>query len=163
MFFKGKTVAVVGGGDTAIEDAILLARICSRVYLIHRRDELRGAKSLREQLFSLEKVTFLPDTEVTEITGEASVTGLRLKNRKNGETAELSLQGVFIAVGIIPETESWKGIVETDKDGYIRAGEDGKTSAPGIFAAGDIRTKPLRQVVTAAADGANAVISAERS
>ena len=162
MFFKGKTVAVVGGGDTAIEDAILLARTCSRVYLIHRGAELRGAKSLREQLFSLEKATFLPDTEVTEITGETAVTGLRLKNRKNGETAELSLQGVFIAVGIIPETESWKGIVETDKDGYIRAGEDGKTSAPGIFAAGDIRTKPLRQVVTAAADGANAVISAER-
>ncbi len=162
MFFKDKTVAVVGGGDTAIGDAILLSRTCGRVYLIHRRDKLRGAGSLQKQLFSLENVTFLPDTEVAEITGETVVTGLRIRNKKDGKETGLSLQGVFIAVGIIPETEVWKNLVETDKAGYIRAGEDGVTSVPGIFAAGDIRTKPLRQVVTAAADGANAVISAER-
>ncbi|QNM04852.1 thioredoxin-disulfide reductase [Qiania dongpingensis] len=161
-FYKGKTTAVVGGGDVAIEDAIFLARICEKVYLIHRRDELRGAKSLQEKLFSLDNVEVIWDTVVKEIRGEDAVSGIVLENVKTGETEEKDVQGVFIAVGILPETEAYKGLVEMDKAGYIVAGEDGITSVPGIFAAGDIRTKKLRQIVTAASDGANAVTAAEQ-
>lgn len=160
-FFRNRTVAVVGGGDVALEDAIFLARSCEKVYLIHRRDELRGAKSLQETVFKQDNIEILWDTVVEEITGGGRVERLRIKNKKTLKERELSVQGVFIAVGIVPNSQRFEGLVDMEK-GYIKAGEDGKTSAPGIFAAGDVRTKPLRQIVTAAADGANAVISAER-
>lgn len=160
-FFRNRTTAVVGGGDVALEDAVFLARICEKVYLIHRRDELRGAKSLQEAVFKQDNIHVLWDTVVEEIRGEGKVESLWIKNRKTGEKGELTVQGVFIAVGIVPNSQCFEGLVEMEK-GYIKAGEDGKTSAAGIFAAGDVRTKPLRQIVTAASDGANAVASAEK-
>lgn len=160
-FFRNKVTAVIGGGDVAVEDAIFLARMCSKVYLIHRRNELRAAKSLQESLFAQENVEILWDTVADSIEGEGSVERLKITNVKTGEKSELALQGVFIAVGISPESRAFEGLVDMDH-GYIKAGEDGVTSVPGIFAAGDVRTKPLRQIVTAAADGANAVTSAER-
>lgn len=161
-FFRNRITAVVGGGDAAVEDAVFLARICKKVYLIHRRDTLKGAKSLQEKLFSLDNVELVWNTAVTEICGELFVTGIVTENRETGERREIPLQGVFIAVGILPETENFRGLVEMDEGGYIFADEDGRTSAPGIFAAGDIRTKNLRQIVTAVSDGANAVNSAEQ-
>ena len=160
-FFRNKVTAVIGGGDVAVEDAIFLARMCSKVYLIHRRNELRAAKSLQESLFAQENVEILWDTVADSIEGEGSVECLKITNVKTGEKSELALQGVFIAVGISPESRAFEGLVDMDH-GYIKAGEDGVTSVPGIFAAGDVRTKLLRQIVTAAADGANAVTSAER-
>lgn len=161
VFFRNKVTAVIGGGDVAVEDAIFLARMCSKVYLIHRRNELRAAKSLQESLFAQENVELLWDTVADSIEGEGSVERLKITNVKTGEKSELALQGVFIAVGISPESRAFEGLVDMDH-GYIKAGEDGVTSVPGIFAAGDVRTKLLRQIVTAAADGANAVTSAER-
>ncbi|MDO5416273.1 MAG: thioredoxin-disulfide reductase [Lachnospiraceae bacterium] len=160
-FFRKKVTAVVGGGDVALEDAVFLSRMCEKVYLIHRRDELRGAKILQETLLSLENVEVLWDTVVESIDGDNKVEGLTLRNVKSGETSAIAVQGVFIAVGIQPSSEAFAGLAEMEH-GYIKAGEDCVTSAPGIFAAGDVRTKQLRQIITAAADGANAVTSAER-
>ena len=160
-FFRNKVTAVIGGGDVAVEDAIFLARMCSKVYLIHRRDALRAAKSLQESLMALENVEILWDSVADSIQGDGKVECLSISNVKTGEKQELPVQGVFIAVGITPESSAVAGLVEMEH-GYIKAGEDGKTSAPGIFAAGDVRTKQLRQIITAAADGANAVTSAER-
>ena len=159
-FFRNKVTAVIGGGDVAVEDAIFLARMCSKVYVIHRRNELRAAKSLQEKLFSLDNVEMVWDSVAEEICGEGQVDSLKISNVKTGEKRTLSLQGVFIAVGITPESQAFEGLVEMEK-GYIKAGEDCATSAPGIFAAGDVRKKNLRQIITAAADGANAVTSAE--
>lgn len=161
-FFKKKTTAVVGGGDVAIEDAIFLARICEKVYLIHRRDELRGAKSLQKKLMEMNNVEIIWDTVVDSINGENKVETLSLSNKKTGEGREIAVDGVFIAVGISPNSEEFRGTVELDSNGYIVAGEDGTTSAPGIYAAGDVRTKNLRQIITAVADGANCVSSVER-
>ena len=160
-FFRNKVTAVIGGGDVAVEDAIFLARMCSKVYLIHRRNELRAAKSLQENLLSLDNVEVIWDTVADSINGDGMVKSLSLTNVKNGQIRELDVQGVFIAVGITPESRAFEGLVDMDH-GYIRAGEDTVTSAPGIFAAGDVRTKPLRQIITAAADGANAITSVER-
>lgn len=160
-FFRNKVTAVIGGGDVAVEDAIFLARMCSKVYLIHRRDALRAAKSLQESLMALENVEILWDSVADSIQGDGKVECLSISNVETGEKQELPVQGVFIAVGITPESSAFAGLVEMEH-GYIKAGEDGKTSAPGIFAAGDVRTKQLRQIITAAADGANAVTSAER-
>ena len=160
-FFRNKVTAVIGGGDVAVEDAIFLARMCSKVYLIHRRNELRAAKSLQENLLSLDNVEVIWDTVADSINGDGMVKSLSLTNVKNGQKRELDVQGVFIAVGITPENRAFEGLVDMDH-GYIRAGEDTVTSAPGIFAAGDVRTKPLRQIITAAADGANAITSVER-
>lgn len=159
-FFRNKVTAVIGGGDVAVEDAIFLARMCSKVYVIHRRNELRAAKSLQEKLFSLDNVEMVWDSVAEEICGEGQVDSLKISNVKTGEKRTLSLQGVFIAVGITPESQAFEGLVEMEK-GYIKAGEDCATSAPGIFAAGDVRKKNLRQIITAAADGANSVTSAE--
>lgn len=159
-FFKKKVTAVIGGGDVALEDAIFLARMCSHVYLIHRRDELRGAKSLQEKLFSLDNVTVIWDSVVENIKGTEQVEALQLQNVKTGETKDLPVDGVFIAVGITPSSQAFEGVVEMDH-GYIRADETGASSVAGIYAAGDVRTKQLRQIVTAVADGANAVTSAE--
>lgn len=160
-FFRGKEVAVVGGGDVALEDALFLARACKKVYLIHRRDELRGAKSLQEKVFAQENIEVIYDTVVEKINGSLNVESISVYNRKKDERTELALQGVFIAVGILPETELFAGQVGMTEDGYIRAGEDCVTDAEGVFAAGDVRTKQLRQIITAAADGANAVTSIE--
>ena len=159
--FRGKTTAVIGGGDVAIEDAIFLARLCKKVYVVHRRDELRGAKSLQKKLFSLDNVEMVWDSVAQRIEGENKVERLVVSNVKTGETRELELQGVFVAVGISPNSEVFQGTVEME-NGYIKAGEDCATSCPGIFAAGDVRTKNLRQIVTAVADGANAVTGVER-
>lgn len=160
-FFRGKTTAVIGGGDVAIEDAIFLARLCKKVYLVHRRDELRGAKSLQKKLFSLENVELVWDSIPERIEGENKVEKLVVSNVKTKETRELELQGVFVAVGINPNSAPFEGLVEME-NGYIKAGEDCATSCPGIFAAGDVRTKGLRQIVTAVSDGANAITSVER-
>ena len=156
-FFRKKTVAVVGGGDVAIEDAVFLSRMCEKVYLIHRRDELRAAKVLQERVKNLSNVEILWDTVVDEILGEDQVKKISIRNVVSGEKRELEMDGVFIAVGIHPNTELFENLVECDEKGYIIAGEDGATTEDGIFAAGDVRSKPLRQIVTAVADGANAI------
>ncbi|WP_075721339.1 thioredoxin-disulfide reductase [Roseburia sp. 499] len=161
-FFKGKTVAVVGGGDVALEDALFLARACEKVYLIHRRDEFRGAKILQEQVKQKENIEIIWNGQVKEIQGENKVEKIIVHNNIEETDAELEVQGVFIAVGIQPNSDVVKEIVALDEQGYVKAMEDTVTSQPGIFAAGDIRTKQLRQVITAAADGANAVTSVER-
>ena len=161
-FFRKKITAVVGGGDVALEDAIFLARLCERVYVIHRRDEFRGAKSLQKRLMELPNVEILWDTVPEEICGAEKVETLKLLNKKTGEKRDLAVDGVFVAVGITPNSEEFKGSVDMDPAGYIAAVEDGKTSVPGIFAAGDVRTKALRQIVTAVADGANCVASVEQ-
>ena len=160
-FFRNKVAAVVGGGDVAIEDAIFLSRMCRKVYLIHRRDELRGAKTLQTQLFNQENVEIIWDTVVEEIEGGDQVEALTIKNSKTEETSKLSVDGVFIAVGINPQSEAFDNLVEMDH-GYIKASEDCETNIPGVFAAGDVRTKQLRQVSTAVSDGANAITSVER-
>ena len=161
-FFRGKEVAVVGGGDVAVEDALFLARICKKVYVIHRRDSFRAAKALVSRLVNTENVEIIYDSVVKEIQGNFKVESLVLTNKKTEEEKTVSVDGVFIAVGMLPETSAYQCLVELDSTGYIVADETGVTSCPGIFAAGDIRTKELRQVVTAASDGANAVQSVER-
>ena len=153
---------MIGGGDVALEDAIFLARLCEKVYVIHRRDEFRGAKSLQKQLMELPNVEILWDTVPEEICGAEKVETLKLFNKKTGEKSDLVVDGVFVAVGITPNSEEFKGSVDMDPAGYIVAGEDGKTNVPGIFTAGDVRTKALRQIVTAVADGANCVASVEQ-
>lgn len=157
-FFKGKTVAVAGGGDVAVEDAIFLSRICKKVYLVHRRDSLRAAKVLQDAVMKLDNVEIIWDSNVTEIQGENQVEQVVLQH-KDGTKRELPVDGIFIAIGILPNTEMFRNQVPCDEAGYIIAGEDGITGTEGVFAAGDVRTKMLRQIITAAADGANAVTS----
>ncbi len=160
-FFKGRTTAVIGGGDVAVEDAIFLARGCEKVYLIHRRDELRAAKILQEELLSLPNVEVIWDTVVERINGEDQVESVSVKNKKTGEEKKIAVDGVFVAVGILPQSEIMIDVTDCDEKGYLIAGEDCVCSTPGIFAAGDIRTKKLRQIITAAADGANAITSVQ--
>lgn len=159
-FFRGKTVAVVGGGDVALEDAVYLARTCEKVYLIHRRDELRGAMVLQEELRALDNVEILFSHVVEEIRGEEAVNELLIKNLKTGENSALAVAGIFVAVGIRPGTELVRGLTACDESGYVLAGEDCATQLPGLYAAGDVRKKPIRQIVTAVADGANAAVAA---
>ncbi len=156
--YKGKTVAVVGGGNVAVEDALFLSRMCAKVYLIHRRSELRAVRSLQTQAFKTENLELVWDSVLDEIAGADDVTGVKVKNVKTGETTELALDGVFVAVGITPDSRVFDGLVDMEA-GFIKAGEDGATSLPGLYAAGDVRTKAMRQIVTAAADGANCVHS----
>lgn len=160
-FFRDRTVAVIGGGDVAVEDAIFLARTCKKVYLVHRRDELRAAKILQERLKELPNVEILWNHIVTEIKGKDQVEGMVLQNTQENTIQEKEIDGIFIAVGIRPNTIDIEGIPQMDENGYIEAGEDGRTSIDGIFAAGDVRTKRLRQIITAVADGANAVTSVQ--
>ena len=160
-FFKNRKVAVVGGGDVAIEDAIFLARGCEKVYVIHRRDTFRAAHSLVDKAREMPNIEFVIDTTVTEICGEDMVEKLVLSNVKTKEQTELEVNGIFIAVGIVPDTELLQGVVQMDEKGYILSDELGNTSVPGIFAAGDCKKKRLRQVITAVADGANAVTGVE--
>ena len=160
-FFRGKDTLVVGGGDVALEDALFLARGCRKVYLVHRRDAFRGAKVLQEKVFATENIEIIPDTEVSAVNGNGKVDNASLYHKKTDSRSELAVDGVFVAVGLIPHTELFQGQVAMDADGYIKAGEDCVTRTEGVFAAGDVRTKQLRQVVTAAADGANAITSVE--
>lgn len=160
-FFRNRTVAVAGGGDVAVEDAIFLARACEKVYLVHRRDELRAAKILQDRLMELSNVEILWNHIVTEIEGKDRVEKMKLQNTKDQTVAEKEIDGIFIAVGIRPNTAGIEGLPDMDENGYIQAGEDGRTNMEGIFAAGDVRTKRLRQIITAVADGANAVASVQ--
>lgn len=161
-FFRGKEAAVIGGGDVAVEDALFLAKLCKKVYVIHRRDSFRAAKTLVTRLKETENVEIIYDSVVKEIRGSRKVEGIRLENVRTNEEQEIRLDGVFVAVGMLPETRPYETLVKLDDAGYIVADETGVTSDPAVFAAGDIRTKALRQVVTAASDGANAVWSVER-
>lgn len=161
-FFRGKETAVIGGGDVALEDALFLARACSKVYLIHRRDEFRGAKVLQERVFQTPNIEVIWDTVAESINGTEKVESLLLYNRKKEEHTTLLASGVFIAVGIQPNSELFRDQVAMDEGAYLIAGEECRTDCEGIFAAGDVRTKQLRQVITAASDGANAITSVER-
>ena len=161
MFYRGKTVVVVGGGNTAAADALLLSRIAKKVILVHRRDTLRATKVYHEPLMQAENVEFRWNSTVAELLHEDMITGVRLRNVATGEESVVSCDGVFISVGRKPATEFLTGQVALDEGGYILAGEDTQTSIPGVFAVGDVRTKQVRQVVTAVADGAVAVHAAE--
>lgn len=160
-FYKDCDVAVVGGGNVAAEDAIFLARGSKKVYVIHRRDELRASKVLRDKLLSLPNVEMVWNSVVDEIEGQDQVEHIRVSDSRDGTVRTLDIEGVFIAVGITPDSDLVKDLVDLDAGGYVIADETCKTSTPGIFAAGDIRTKQLRQIITASADGANAITSVE--
>lgn len=162
MFFRGKDVAVAGGGSTALQDAEFLANYCRKVYLIHRRDEFRGEDSIVKRLEGRENVEFILSSTVKEIIGSDAVEGLIVNRKKTGEDFQLDVSGLFIAVGQIPKNEVFAEVVKLDSDGFILAAEDCMTSCPGIFAAGDCRTKEVRQLTTAAADGAVAALAACR-
>ncbi len=159
FFYKEKTVAVIGGGDTALGDALYLSKLAKTVYLVHRREEFRANKSLQKRVSEAGNVFPVLGAALNEITGDGSADGINYI--QNGEQKHLDVDGIFVAIGSVPNTAPLEGICELES-GYVRAGEDCVTSVPGIFAAGDIRTTPLRQVITAAADGANAVTSAEK-
>lgn len=156
-FFREKTAVVVGGGDVAVEDAMFLSRFCKKVYLIHRRDSLRAAKILQNKMFEIDKIEVVWDTIPIEIIGDNVVTGLRVKNVKTNEESVLETNAVFVAVGIQPATEMYKDLLELNEGGYIVTDKHCQSSVAGIYACGDIRDTPLRQVITAAADGAIAV------
>lgn len=160
-FYRGKTVAVVGGGNTAAADAMLLSRICKKVILIHRRDTLRATKIYHEPLLRAENIEFRWNSAVTDLLHEGKLTGVGLKNLVTGETEFLPVDGVFVSIGRSPSTTLVKGQLELDPVGYVVAGESTETNLPGVFAVGDVRTKVLRQVVTAVADGAMAAHHAE--
>jgi thioredoxin reductase (NADPH) len=162
FFFKNKDVAVIGGGDTAMEEAIFLTRYVNHVTVIHRRNSLRASKIMQDRAFKNPKISFIWDTEVTEVLGENEVTGLRLHNVKTDEESTLPVQGFFLAIGHKPNTDLFKGIIDMDKVGYIIPLEHTMTNIPGVFAAGDVTDHRYRQAVTAAGDGCRAAIDAER-
>ena len=161
MFYKGKTAAVAGGGYSAVEDALHLSKLCKKVYLIHRRDALR-APGIYEKALQESGVEILWNSRIEELLYEEQLTGVRLTDTQTGEPRELSCDGLFVAVGRVPATELFRGQLSMDEAGYIEADETTCTGLPGVFAAGDVRTKPLRQIVTAAADGAVAAHGAEQ-
>ena len=160
-FFKDKTTVVIGGGDTALGDALLLSKICKQVFVIYRGEKLRAAKSLHNKANATVNIDIIYNAIPTSFNGDKHLSSISLKNTKTGKTAELNAEGAFIAIGSNPNSQILKGLVELEKSGYVVADETGKTSVSGIFVAGDVRTKALRQVVTAVSDGANAAISAE--
>lgn len=159
-FYKGKTVAVVGGGDTALGDALYLSNIAEKIYLIHRRDTFRANQLLQETVKQTANIELVLNAVPTAVLGEERVTGLEIS--QDGESRMLQVNGVFVAIGSIPNTGFLQGLCELDANGYLIAGETGITSTSGVFAAGDVRTTPLRQVVTAVADGANCIQSIEQ-
>lgn len=161
-FFRNKTVAVVGGGDSAIEEALYLTNLAKKVYIIHRRDQLRAIKILQNRAMENDKIEFIFDTTVKEIQGDKLVNGLLLENVKTKELSRLNVDGVFIYVGATPNTEFVSDLIKLDENGYIITNEKMETNIGGIFAAGDIRVTPLRQVITSAADGAVAASSAQK-
>ena len=162
FFFKDKKVAVVGGGDTAMEEALFLTKFAGEVLLIHRRDEFRASKIMLERARNNPKITFLTDTVVEDVLGDDGVEGIRVKNTKTDEEREIELNGFFAAIGHAPATDLFKGQVEMDEAGYVFQKEHTMTSVPGVFAAGDVSDKRYRQAVTAAGDGCRAAIDAER-
>ncbi len=159
-FYRDATVAVIGGGDTALSEAVYLSGISDKVYLVHRRNEFRANKALQERVRSKDNITVLLNASVEEITGGETVEELIIT--QNGEKKTLKTEGIFIAVGTVPESAALRGIAQLTPNGYVAAGENCTTTANGVFAAGDVRTKFLRQAITAAADGANAVYSVEK-
>ncbi len=161
MFYKDKVVAIVGGGNSAAADAMILSRICKKVILIHRRDTLRATKIYHEPLIKAENIEFLWDSRVSELLGDEKISGIEIENVKSGEKTKIAVDGIFVSIGRTPETEMFKGQLELDEKGYIVADESTKTNIRGVFAAGDVRCKEIRQVVTAAADGAIAAHYAE--
>jgi thioredoxin reductase (NADPH) len=162
FFFRNKDVVVVGGGDTALEEATFLTRYASHVTLVHRRDTLRASKIMQDRAFKNPKISFIWDTEVVEVLGDDAVTGLRLRNVKNGEEYILPTQGLFLAIGHEPNTGLFKGVIDMDGKGYITPVEYTMTNIPGVFAAGDVTDHRYRQAVTAAGDGCRAAIDLER-
>lgn len=161
MFYRNKAVAVVGGGNTAAGDALTLAKLCSKVYLVHRRDSLRASHSYLAPLESAENVEFVWNSTPAAIEGDERVTGLTVKDVNTNETQTLPVDGVFVAIGRTPDTALFAEQVALDESGYLDAGEDTRTNIPGVFAVGDARTKQVRQVITACADGAVAAQSVE--
>lgn len=161
MFYRGKTVAIVGGGNSAVADALILARIAKKVILIHRRDSLRAEKIYHAQLEKMENVQFRWDSEIVELLSSEKLEGIRIRNVKSGEISEEAIDGLFVSIGRRPNTSLVEKQLELDSSGYIVADESTRASIPGVFAAGDVRTKALRQIVTAAADGAVAAHFAE--
>jgi thioredoxin reductase (NADPH) len=162
FFFKDKRVAVIGGGDTAMEEALFLTKYAAEVLLIHRRDQFRASKIMLSRARNNPKITFLTDTVVEDVLGEDSVEGIRFKNLKTGAESELEVDGFFAAIGHVPATSIFEGQLEMDGGGYIIQHEHTMTSVPGVFAAGDVSDKRYRQAVTAAGDGCRAAIDAER-
>lgn len=160
-FYKDRAVAVVGGGDTAAEDALYLSRFCPKIYIVHRRDKMRATKLLQEELANNKKVEFVWDSVVEEIIGQYGVEGIKVRNLKTNETKDLQVDGLFVAIGLTPNTSLVNGKVKLNESGYIITDEKMQTNIPGVFAAGDIRDKYLRQVITAASDGAIASYMAE--
>lgn len=161
-FFRNKKVAVVGGGNVALADALYLSNLCEKVYLIHRREELRGAKDLQDKIFQTENIKFLPKCEITEIYGKETVEGVTIKDGKNDNIRKLEVSGVFVAVGMEPNVDMVKDLLLLDNNGYIVADESCRCSEKGFYAVGDVRTKQLRQLITAVADGAVAISSLEQ-
>lgn len=161
-FFKEKIVTVVGGGDAALEDAIYLSRVCKQVYIANRSDSLKGAKRLQDVVDKTDNIHVLWETELESINGDNAVENIGIINKKSNEKSSIAVNGVFIAIGSNPMTKFLEGLVDMDGNGYVISDETGITNAKGIFVAGDIRVKNLRQIITAAADGANAVNSVER-
>ena len=159
-FFQGAEVAIVGGGNTALEDALFLSNNCAAVHLIHRRDQFRGSSILAEAVKKRQNIHLHLNSVVEEITGEEKVAGARLRDVTTGEETRLELSGVFVAVGLAPDNAAFAGQLALDGAGYIQAGEDCRTNLAGVFAAGDTRTKEVRQIITAAADGAVAALGA---
>ena len=154
MFYRGKTVAVIGGGNSAAIDSLHLSNICNKVFLVHRRSSLRAEKYYQDALSKAENIEFLWDSVLVEILSEEKVSGIRVENTKNGERIDFPVDGVFISIGRAPETELFRGQLSLDSYGYIIADETTKTNIDGVFAIGDVRTKPVRQIVTATSDGA---------
>ena len=161
MFYRGKTVAVVGGGNTAVADALILSRFCKKVYLIHRRDALRATKVYHQRLEEAENIEILWNSAISSLLGEERLSGIRVKDVRSGDEQELACNGVFVSIGRDPNSALVRGQVDLDDAGYVVADESTKTSLPGVFAVGDLRTKALRQIITAAADGAMAAHAAE--
>lgn len=158
-FYRNKITAVIGGGNTALENVLFLAKICQKVYLIHRRDELRGDKHTQEKVLALPNVEFIKSAIPKIIKGDKKVSSIEIEYKNTGEVADISVDGIFVAVGMIPNNYLVPDFVNTDSSGYVIADESGKTNTPGFFVAGDLRTKDLRQVITAASDGANVIKS----
>ena len=159
-FYQGKDVAVIGGGNSALQEAILLSDVAKSVTVVQNLDFLTGEAKLQEQLYAKDNVKIILGATVKKYLGDTELRGITIEDAKTGETSDIALDGLFLAVGLVPQNDAFRGVVELDERGYIKAGEDTLTSAKGIFAAGDCRTKRIRQVATAAADGAVAAVAA---